>query len=92
MSKSKKKTGKPRRSGGCEEESLHLHIAEGYAKGWGVWEGLREFVQNWHDGVLSTYEDLGGSEEGKVLFDRVSTRGVDNASSDPLNGLFEYLV
>lgn len=35
---------------------IHLTITDTYAKTWGTWEGVREFVQNWYDGVLSSYE------------------------------------
>ena len=29
-------------------------ITEDYAKSWGTWEGIREIVQNWHDGLYET--------------------------------------
>ena len=31
---------------------IPLSLTEDYAPAWGVWEGVRELVQNWHDGCL----------------------------------------
>ena len=55
-----------------EEEVFPLHITPGYVPKWQAWEGVREFVQNWHDGVLSTFEQIGGAAERPVHFDKVS--------------------
>ena len=32
--------------------TITLSLTEDYAPQWGVWEGVRELVQNWHDGCL----------------------------------------
>merc|ERR1711871_1871838 len=32
--------------------SISLSLTEDYAPSWGVWEGCRELIQNWHDGCL----------------------------------------
>ena len=32
--------------------TIPLSLTEDYAPSWGVWEGVRELIQNWHDGVL----------------------------------------
>ncbi|KOO32995.1 sap DNA-binding domain-containing protein [Chrysochromulina tobinii] len=32
--------------------TIALSLTEDYAPQWGVWEGVRELVQNWHDGCL----------------------------------------
>lgn len=32
--------------------TISLSLTEDYAPQWGVWEGVRELVQNWHDGCL----------------------------------------
>lgn len=60
------------------DEHISLNLAARYAEHWGVWEGLRELVQNWHDGHLETgppnadvdYAELPPSElgEGQVGF------------------------
>ena len=40
-------------SGTC---SIALSLTEDYAPSWGMWEGVRELVQNWHDGLLEHAE------------------------------------
>ena len=57
-----------------EEETFPLQITPGYVPKWQAWEGVREFVQNWHDGILSTFEQAGGAAESPVQFDKVSER------------------
>ena len=37
-------------------ERVGLSLTAGYAPGWGLWEGVRELCQNWHDGVLQAAE------------------------------------
>lgn len=41
-----------------QQKAIHLTITESYAKSWGTWEGVREFIQNWYDGVLDSYETV----------------------------------
>ena len=48
-----------------------LNITSRYATQWGAWEGIREFIQNWHDGVLSTFELAGGQPDKTVSFEKV---------------------
>eukprot|EP00620_Florenciella_sp_RCC1587_P021789 CAMPEP_0182556200 /NCGR_PEP_ID=MMETSP1324-20130603/548_1 /TAXON_ID=236786 /ORGANISM="Florenciella sp., Strain RCC1587" /LENGTH=813 /DNA_ID=CAMNT_0024768055 /DNA_START=13 /DNA_END=2455 /DNA_ORIENTATION=+ len=36
------------------DEHISLNLAARYAEHWGMWEGMRELVQNWHDGHLET--------------------------------------
>ena len=33
---------------------IALSLTEDYAPSWKLWEGVRELVQNWHDGCLET--------------------------------------
>ena len=47
------------------KETVHLTITEKYAHTWGTWEGVREFVQNWYDGVLDSYERVSPPAKGK---------------------------
>jgi len=35
---------------------IHLSLTGNYAPSWKTWEGVREHVQNWHDGLLQTIE------------------------------------
>lgn len=46
---------------------IHLTITSAYAQSWGTWEGVREFVQNWYDGVLDSYETMSPPLEGPVV-------------------------
>lgn len=46
---------------------IHLTITSAYAQSWGTWEGVREFVQNWYDGVLDSYETMSPPLEGPVI-------------------------
>ena len=50
-----------------DEEIFPLQITPGYVPKWQAWEGVREFVQNWHDGVLSTFEQAGGAADRSGL-------------------------
>ena len=40
------------------EPKIYLTITQDYAPTWETWEGVREFVQNWYDGVLDSYEEV----------------------------------
>ena len=43
--------------------SIALSLTEDYAPTWGCWEGVRELVQNWHDGCLCGGEARAQFEE-----------------------------
>ncbi len=47
------------------EPNIHLTITRDYAPTWKTWEGVREFVQNWYDGVLDSYEEVSPPLYGK---------------------------
>lgn len=34
-------------------DEIQLSITTNYAAHWKTWEGVREMVQNWHDGLFS---------------------------------------
>jgi len=40
------------------EKAISLSLTANYAPSWKTWEGIRELVQNWHDGVFSSLEKL----------------------------------
>ena len=44
-----------------KQKAIHLTITESYARSWGTWEGIREFIQNWYDGVLDSFETVSPS-------------------------------
>ena len=43
------------------EHTIRLSLTQDYAKSWKIWEGLREIVQNWYDGLLSTIDHMAAS-------------------------------
>ena len=43
------------------EHTIRLSLTQDYAKSWKIWEGLREIVQNWYDGLLSTIDHISTS-------------------------------
>ena len=43
------------------EHTIRLSLTQDYAKSWKIWEGLREIVQNWYDGLLSTIDHISAS-------------------------------
>jgi len=45
-----------------EPQRISLSLTASYAPSWKIWEGLRELVQNWHDGLLSA--DLASKAAG----------------------------
>lgn len=55
------------------EKSLSLNLTARYSPSWKIWEGIRELVQNWHDGIFSSLEKLQDSVgSGTFLRSRVS--------------------
>ncbi|XP_077997612.1 uncharacterized protein LOC144450773 [Glandiceps talaboti] len=40
-----------------ESKIVHLNLTSRYASSWGTWEGIREFIQNWHDGIYDASEE-----------------------------------
>ena len=41
-----------------KQHTIRLSLTKDYAKSWKIWEGLREIVQNWFDGLLSTIDHI----------------------------------
>jgi hypothetical protein len=71
------------------EQRISLSLTENYAPSWGTWEGVREFIQNWHDGLL-----LHPSTARSAIQTRVERRGglvrfVANVGAQEL-GVVEY--
>ena len=74
-------------------KSISLSLTAQYAPSWKTWEGVRELVQNWHDGVFASLEKikiapsarskvafLSCKEKGSLLYKAVLTVG--NSSED----------
>ena len=53
----------------CGDE-IQLSITRNYAQHWDTWEGVREMVQNWHDGLFSGSENITKEE---LKFNKVLT-------------------
>lgn len=43
-------------------KEIQLSITKNYAGHWETWEGVREMVQNWHDGLYSTASSMSKDE------------------------------
>lgn len=78
-------------------KSISLSLTAQYAPSWKTWEGVRELLQNWHDGVFSSLEKikiatsarskvafLACKEKDSLLYKAVLTAG---NSSEDTNGL-----
>lgn len=44
----------------CHSNRIALTLTETYAESWKTWEGVREFVQNWFDGIYDNLESNPG--------------------------------
>lgn len=62
MNESMDTTGSNTVTGGNE---IQLSITKNYASHWDTWEGVREMVQNWHDGLISS---TGGASKNELKF------------------------
>jgi len=74
--------------GAADGEHISLNLAARYAEHWGVWEGIRELVQNWHDGHLETAPanaDVAYADHGGAL--HVATVAHGEGSIPPLGWL-----
>ncbi|XP_070570821.1 uncharacterized protein [Ptychodera flava] len=80
---------------------LLLNLTQKYAESWGTWEGVRELIQNWHDGIYDASEQAAKQEffasltkvEFKVLIeegDEVIYQAVVSSKSKPPE-VFGYL-
>ncbi len=63
-------------SGNMSHRSISLSLTEKYAPSWKTWEGIREFVQNWHDGVLASLENTETFGRKRVDFTKVRVMSV----------------
>lgn len=50
--------------------SISLNLTTRYASSWKTWEGIRELVQNWHDGLFTC---LGNGEGNSQTEERISS-------------------
>ena len=50
------------------EKSISLSLTARYAPSWKTWEGIREVVQNWHDGVYFSLEKLRAVSSSRLAF------------------------
>ena len=59
----------PESSAAPVAKRVSLSLTATYAPSWGLWEGVREFVQNWHDGAVTSCVTSFGT---KCSFERVA--------------------
>jgi hypothetical protein len=55
--------GEPSYRMNLDVQAVSLSLTERYASHWGVWEGLREICQNFHDGLLEDNTATGGGNQ-----------------------------
>jgi len=53
---------------------IQLSITKNYASHWDTWEGVREMVQNWHDGLLSS--NSSSISKNELKFKKVLNFGI----------------
>ncbi|OWF51344.1 uncharacterized protein LOC110449313 isoform X2 [Mizuhopecten yessoensis] len=53
-----------------DSRNIPLTLTAKYASSWGTWEGIRELVQNWHDGIYGSISQRGISliSEYEIVF------------------------
>ncbi|XP_060065602.1 uncharacterized protein LOC132545939 [Ylistrum balloti] len=53
-----------------KNRNIPLTLTAKYASTWGSWEGVRELVQNWHDGIYDTVNQRGVSliSKNEIIF------------------------
>ena len=78
-------------------KSVSLSLTAHYAPSWKTWEGVRELVQNWHDGVFASLEKmkitsarskvifLSCEEKDSLLYKAVLTEGNSSEDTNSLN-------
>ena len=44
---------------------IFLNLTESYAHTWKSWDGVREFVQNWYDGLLGNLVEISPPSYGR---------------------------
>jgi hypothetical protein len=57
---------------------VYLSIEETYSSSWKLWEGVREMVQNWYDGLLASRDSLKRSNDLLKLDIRKQENDVNN--------------
>ena len=54
------------------QPQIFLTMTDNYARSWGTWDGVREFIQNWYDAVLLNLEEVSPPIRGNKNFKVVS--------------------
>ncbi|KAJ8319829.1 hypothetical protein KUTeg_001416 [Tegillarca granosa] len=59
------------------DRNISLTLTSKYASSWGTWEGIRELVQNWHDGVfdVAVGDDTSAWFDQKLMFKQIDQEG-----------------
>ena len=54
-----------------EVDEIFLMISANYVPAWSLWEGVRELVQNWYDGILESFGSSTNLETSRLTFEKV---------------------
>lgn len=66
--------------GQSKPQRISLSLTASYAPSWGLWEGIRELIQNWHDGLLAAMPEQSSAVSPGAPLEFVKSPSGDDAA------------